>query len=184
MLVFKRFGRKGYSLFSCLGREVLISTLSVATLTHASAESVSVKPVTADSIATKTDREMTLDEVNVMGSRAPMTRTQAARMVTVLERSDIQAAPVQSVNDLLKYATGVDVRQRGPIGAQTDISIREATTSKSQSCLTASTSATRRLATTALIFLLISVRLSASRCSRDLPDVSMAHHLSWVPSTL
>lgn len=124
VLVFKRFGRKGYSLFSCLGREVLISTLSVATLTHASAESVSVKPVTADSIATKTDREMTLDEVNVMGSRAPMTRTQAARMVTVLERSDIQAAPVQSVNDLLKYATGVDVRQRGPIGAQTDISIR------------------------------------------------------------
>lgn len=124
VLVFKRFGRKGYSLFSCLGREVIISTLSVATLTHASAESVSVRPVTADTIAIKTDREMTLDEVNVMGSRAPMTRTQAARMVTVLERSDIQAAPVQSVNDLLKYATGVDVRQRGPIGAQTDVSIR------------------------------------------------------------
>ena len=124
MIVFKRFGRKGYSLFACLGREVIISTLSVATLTYASAESVSVKPVTADSIATKTDREMTLDEVNVMGSRAPMTRNQAARMVTVLERSDIQAAPVQSVNDLLKYAAGVDVRQRGPIGAQTDVSIR------------------------------------------------------------
>ena len=124
MIVFKRFGRKGYSLFACLGREVIISTLSVATLTYASAESVSVKPVTADTIATKTDREMTLDEVNVMGSRAPMTRNQAARMVTVLERSDIQAAPVQSVNDLLKYAAGVDVRQRGPIGAQTDVSIR------------------------------------------------------------
>ena len=124
MIVFKRFGRKGYSLFACLGREVIISTLSVATLTYASAESVSVKPVTADTIATKTDREMTLEEVNVMGSRAPMTRNQAARMVTVLERSDIQAAPVQSVNDLLKYAAGVDVRQRGPIGVQTDVSIR------------------------------------------------------------
>ena len=74
MIVFKRFGRKGYSLFACLGREVIISTLSVATLTYASAESVSVKPVTADTIATKTDREMTLDEVNVMGSRAPMTQ--------------------------------------------------------------------------------------------------------------
>ena len=35
VIVFKRFGRKGYSLFSCLGREVIISTLSVATLTHA-----------------------------------------------------------------------------------------------------------------------------------------------------
>ena len=123
-VVFKRFGRKGYSLFSVLGREVLISVLSVATLQHASAESVSMKPVSADTIATKTDREMTLNEVSVTGSRAPLTRAQAARMVTVLERADIQAAPVQSVNDLLKYAASVDVRQRGPIGAQTDISIR------------------------------------------------------------
>ena len=48
-------------------------------------------------------------------------------MVTVLERADIQQAPVQSINDLLKYAVGVDVRQRGPIGAQTDISIRGGT---------------------------------------------------------
>lgn len=34
---FSRFGNKGYSLFSCLGREVLIGTLSVATLTYAKA---------------------------------------------------------------------------------------------------------------------------------------------------
>jgi iron complex outermembrane receptor protein len=48
-------------------------------------------------------------------------------MVTVLDRADIAQAPVQSINDLLKYAIGVDVRQRGPIGAQTDISIRGGT---------------------------------------------------------
>ena len=48
-------------------------------------------------------------------------------MVTVLDRSDIAQVPVQSINDLLKYAVGVDVRQRGPIGAQTDISIRGGT---------------------------------------------------------
>ncbi len=48
-------------------------------------------------------------------------------MVTVLTRDDIQAAPVQSVNDLLKYAAGVDVRQRGPLGAQTDVGIRGGT---------------------------------------------------------
>ena len=123
-IVFKHFGRKGYSLFACLGREVLVGVLSVATLQHASAGSVSVRQVTADTIATKTDREMTLDEVTISGSKAPLTRAQAARMVTVLERADIQAAPVQSVNDLLKYAASVDVRQRGPIGAQTDVSIR------------------------------------------------------------
>ena len=31
-LVFRRFGNKGYSLFSCLGREVICSVLSVSTL--------------------------------------------------------------------------------------------------------------------------------------------------------
>ena len=119
---FKQFGRKGYSLFACLRKEVLIGTLSVATLTCAKADGISVEPIKPDTA--KTSREVRLEEVNVTGSRAPLTRGQQARMVTVLERADIQAAPVQSLNDLLKYAVGVDVRQRGPIGAQTDISIR------------------------------------------------------------
>ena len=121
---FKRFGRKGYSLFAVLGRVVVVGVLSVATLSKSHAEGVGVKPVIDNDTTDKTDRELTLDEVSVTGSRAPLTRAQAARMVTVLERADIQAAPVQSVNDLLKYVASVDVRQRGPIGAQTDISIR------------------------------------------------------------
>ena len=125
--MFRHFGNKGYSLFSCLGREVVCSVLSVATLTYASAESVSTDPVVTDSTAMTTAREMQLEEVSVTGSRAPLTKSQAARMVTVLDRADIAQAPVQSVNDLLKYAIGVDVRQRGPIGAQTDISIRGGT---------------------------------------------------------
>ena len=127
VLVFHHFGNKGYSLFACLGREVVCSVLSVATLTYASAESVSTDPVVSDSTATTTAREMMLEEVSVTGSRAPLTKSQAARMVTVLDRADIAQAPVQSINDLLKYAVGVDVRQRGPIGAQTDISIRGGT---------------------------------------------------------
>ena len=127
ILVFRQFGNKGWSLFSCLGREVVCSVLSVSTLTYASADSVSTEPVTADSVSTKTARELMLDEVSVTGSRAPLTKSQAARMVTVLERSDIQQAPVQSLNDLLKLAIGIDVRQRSPIGAQTDISIRGGT---------------------------------------------------------
>ena len=127
VLVFRQFGNKGWSLFSCLGREVVCSVLSVSTLTYASAGTISTQPVVTDSTATTTAREQLLDEVSVTGSRAPLTRSQAARMVTVLERADIQQAPVQSINDLLKYAVGVDVRQRGPIGAQADISMRGGT---------------------------------------------------------
>ena len=66
----------------------------------------------------------TLGEVDITATRAPLAQSRQARMVTVLNREEIQAAPVQSVNDLLKYAVGVDVRQRGAIGAQTDVSIR------------------------------------------------------------
>lgn len=122
VLVFKQFQRKSWSLFACLGREVIISVLSVATLQTACAAEPDVQPMPTDTVAT--ERELMLDEVSVTGSRAPLTERQAARIVTVLDRETIQAAPVQSVNDLLKYAAGVDVRQRGPIGAQTDISIR------------------------------------------------------------
>ena len=124
VFVFRRFGGKGYSLFSVLGRGVLISVLSAATLSHARAEGIGVKPLPADTVAKKTDREMVLGEVSVTGTRAPLTRGQSARIVNVLGRDEIQAAPVQSVNDLLKYAAGVDVRQRGPAGSQTDVSIR------------------------------------------------------------
>jgi len=127
VLVFHQFGNKGWSLFSCLGREVVCSVLSVSTLTYASADSISTHPVVTDSVGVTTAREQVLDEVSVTGSRAPLTRSQAAKMVTVLDRADIQQAPVQSINDLLKYAVGIDVRQRSPMGAQTDISIRGGT---------------------------------------------------------
>ena len=40
-LWFKHFNRKGYSLFAALGKEVLISVLSVSTLTYAKAAGVS-----------------------------------------------------------------------------------------------------------------------------------------------
>ena len=129
-LRFRKFTRKRYALFACLGRVVTIGVLSVATLKSAAAttaDDVTVAGTTAVTADDTPDKEATLDEVEVTGSRAPLALGQAARMVTVLSREDIQASPVQSINDLLKMAVGVDVRQRGPIGAQTDIGIRGGT---------------------------------------------------------
>lgn len=124
-LRFKHFTRNGYALFSCLGKEVLIGTLSVSTLTYAKAEGVSThEAVAADSLGRQ---EVKLDEVVVTGSRAPLTNIQSAKIVSVITRDDIDRAPVASVNDLLKLATGVDVRQRGGFGVQTDISINGGT---------------------------------------------------------
>lgn len=119
-ITWKQYSRKGYSSFASLGRQIRIGVLAAATLT-------SVTPVVAEThrmTAQETEgEEKKLDEVQVSGTMAPLTQLQSARIVTVLTRDDIQAAGVQSVNDLMKLASGVDVRQRGGFGIQTDISI-------------------------------------------------------------
>ena len=124
-LLFKRFSRTGYALFACLGKEVLIGVLSVSTLTYAKADSISVRPFNEqDSVKHK---EVKIEEVVITGSRVPLTALQAAKIVTVISRDDIHRAAIQSLNDVLKLAIDVDVRQRGGFGVQTDISINGGT---------------------------------------------------------
>lgn len=77
--------------------------------------------------APDTSRIYELEAVSVHGSRVPLTLRTSARIVTVLDSLAIATLPAQSVNDLLKHVAGVDVRQRGDMGVQTDIGIRGGT---------------------------------------------------------
>ena len=72
-------------------------------------------------------RVETIDKVTVSATRVPVALHSSARIVTLMDSLTIASAPAESVNDLLKYALGVDVRQRGAMGMQTDISIRGGT---------------------------------------------------------
>ena len=121
---FRQFQNDSYSAFRSLKVEVTIGVLSVAMLTFATPDSATAQVVTSPQ---GQENLYELEEVEVTSSRAPLTLGQSARLITVLDREAIAAAPAQSVNDLLKVAAGVDVRQRGPIGAQTDISVRGGT---------------------------------------------------------
>ena len=118
-LRFRRYSNRSYAVFCSMKKEVNIGVMTIAMLA-----SVPTVTVSAQQENDKQDKLYELEEVEVTGSRVPLTVSQAARMVTVLDRDAIAAAPVQTVNDLLKYAVGVDVRQRGDMGVQTDISIR------------------------------------------------------------
>ena len=120
---FRRFSRGGYAIFASLHREVRIGVLTVGMLASvnipkAQALQASTHPDTEDSAD-----EKELAEVSVAGTMAPLTALQSARIVGVITRQEIEASAAQSVNDLLKLAVGVDVRQRGGFGIQTDISI-------------------------------------------------------------
>lgn len=73
-----------------------------------------------------TYRQLSLQEVLVVSQKAEVESTNH-RLVTVISKDRIQAMPVQTVSDVLKYMPGVDIRTRGANGAQSDVSMRGGT---------------------------------------------------------
>jgi len=129
----KRFSGASYAPFQSLHREVRIGVLSVAMLSSVGLKANTMQghaaslPLPTDGqsdIADVDSMVVGLENVDVLATRVPLTQLQAPRLVTVLSAVDIAAAAVHSINDLLEYAVGVDVRQRGEFGVQTDISVR------------------------------------------------------------
>ncbi|HEY3369671.1 MAG TPA: TonB-dependent receptor plug domain-containing protein, partial [Prolixibacteraceae bacterium] len=119
MITFKRWGRKAYSLFSVLKQPIRIGVL-LAVYTSVSEPEL----LFAQTDSSKVSMEYNLDEVEVSAQRAPVAFSQVARIVSVITREQIEAAPVHSLQELLEYALSVDVRQRGVQGVQADISVR------------------------------------------------------------
>ncbi len=66
-------------------------------------------------------------ELELSSSRLPVRLSESGMHVTVITQAEIKALPVQNVNELLTYISGIDIRQRGPMGTQSDIGIRGST---------------------------------------------------------
>lgn len=120
----KRFSGAHYAAFQSLHREVQIGVLTVAMLPVVSLKGQNHTAHEPLVTGGDTLREELLEDVEVLATRASLTAEQTPRMVTVLQAADIAAAAVHSINDLLEYAVGIDVRQRGEYGVQTDVSVR------------------------------------------------------------
>ena len=118
-LTFKRWTHTNYGAFNTLKREVKIGFLLTAYFSCLGAH-LNFAHAETDSINTK----IRLEEVEVSARRGAALYSEVGRVVTVLSRAQIEAMPVQSVQELLRYAMSVDVRQRGPLGMQADVSMR------------------------------------------------------------
>ncbi len=70
---------------------------------------------------------LTIQEVTISDLRHQYDIQTLDRQITVIDRHEITQAPVQSVSELLQYVAGIDVRNRGVLGMQADISIRGGT---------------------------------------------------------
>uniref|UniRef100_UPI003216BB76 TonB-dependent receptor plug domain-containing protein n=1 Tax=uncultured Draconibacterium sp. TaxID=1573823 RepID=UPI003216BB76 len=122
ILTFRKWGRKNYSSFLTLKKAVVISVLSVVYLS-----STPVITMATEQDTSEVKMQYDLDEIEVSAQRSPAMYSQVARIISVIESKEIEAAPAQSVQDLLEYIAGVDVRQRGTEGVQADVSVRGGT---------------------------------------------------------
>lgn len=123
---FRRFDRKRYAAFRSMHKVINIGVVTASMLLFALPDTAQAQK-TIEPNRTGEEASVELEEVEVTASRAPIARNQATKIVTVIPAREIATAPVTSIQDLLEYAAGIDVRQRGEGGTQADISIRGGT---------------------------------------------------------
>jgi len=109
---FKKWQNKAFSVFNSLGKNVIIRTLPVVYVL-----------MMHYPVFSQTDT-ISINEIVINSKRNPQIFSETARIIKIISHEEIQNAPVQSFDDLLEYTLGVDVRQRGSMGVQSDISIR------------------------------------------------------------
>lgn len=124
-LTFRQWSGKKYSLFNIINRTIKIAVLSVVYHSASAMVNDSISVIVPDSLKTMTTVE--LDEIEVGASRAPELYSEAARIITVITSSQLKSMSASSLPDALRHVTGIDIRQRGPEGIQSDISIRGGT---------------------------------------------------------
>lgn len=119
---FRQWSRKSYAIYNSIHFIIKICVLSI---TYSL-----VKPdqlTTAQVDSSKINKTTELEEVEVSGQREPVIASQLSRIVTLISKTEIEQAPYISVNDILRQVPQVDIRQRGPNGAQADLSIQGGT---------------------------------------------------------
>ena len=78
-------------------------------------------------IAAQDTLKYKLDDVIVTSSAAPVTFSNLSRTVNLITQKEIEASNASSVDELMQYTSGVDLRQRGVEGMQSDLAIRGGT---------------------------------------------------------
>ena len=78
---------------------------------------------TAVAATAQTDTTTYLNEVIVKENRLQLPFSRQNRNIWIIDNQQIRRLPARSLSELLSYATGVDVRERGPGGVQADISM-------------------------------------------------------------
>lgn len=77
--------------------------------------------------AKDTKNAYNISEVIIQDNRLQIPFSEQNRNISIIDEAVIKTLPVKSVNELLTFVAGIDMRQRGPWGAQADVSINGGT---------------------------------------------------------
>lgn len=84
---------------------------------------ISLLILLSSSVIAQTDT-IPLAEIEISSSANPVVFKQVSRSIRVITAQELASAPVLSLEDVLRFYGGVDVRERGAMGVQSDLSIR------------------------------------------------------------
>ncbi len=73
------------------------------------------------------DVDILVDTLNIPATSIPASIATTGRNVSIFTSKDIEALPVTSIDEMLKYIPGIEVQSRNGFGAQADISMRGST---------------------------------------------------------
>ena len=118
-LFFSTWTRKRFAVFNSLKRNIKICVLLPV-------YSILINNST---LVAQTDTifipgKFEVEEVEIIGHRAPGVFSDVARVIDVIDKQELDHAPVQSLNDLIEFLPNIDLRQRGNLAVQADIGIR------------------------------------------------------------
>ena len=123
---FRRWTRKAYGAFASMHKVVKVGVIQI------SFSIITMNLLTAFAQDTLTAvRTLALDEVVVTGQREDALPG-VVRSIAVVTRTEVEAAPAPTIYDLLRTLPTLDLRQRGPLGTQADLSIRGGTFDQTQ----------------------------------------------------
>jgi vitamin B12 transporter len=120
LVCFKRWTRKKYAILLSLSKLIKIGVLCLSYSLLNRLPFILAQP-NPDSIQIRT---LEIEEVEITSKRKPAYLTEFSRLVAVIQNEDIEKSGIQSFQDILEYASNIDIRQRGNLGVQSDASIR------------------------------------------------------------
>lgn len=124
-ITFRKWSRKGYSLFRMLNKIVRIGVLAITYHNATAALQIEATGIINDTTNIRVNIE--LEEIEVGTSRIPIVFQDVARIVQVVKYNELSNRPVNSLPDILRHFHTIDIRQRGPEGIQADLSLRGGT---------------------------------------------------------